>query len=231
MDPILTPMIIGGSLLLFALGSRRKFKKPSDIDLPDVDDPDAPDDPEKPTEPSELEQRITRITQLVDEYISPVATPGKLYPIKYGDNLSDVARAALDTISTLHTNQQRLHYIHCLSSGPLWNLRFYGTPSTSKVFPEMYLVPGIGMGIRVAFLPRNQDAVGEMFMGRMPRMTVDPETGAPAGGDHYGLLWLPPVASQELVDGNMPSCAPFSWADGSSTIDPDPELLSLLEAA
>lgn len=228
MDPVITPIVIGGSILLFALGSRRR-KHVGTIDLPGVEDDDIV--PGTPEEPSEQVQRIARISKLVDDLIAANPEPGHLCAIKYGSNLSDIAKEALDTVYPGHTNQQRLHYIHCISSGPQWNLRLYGTPSTSKIFPEMYMVPGLGMGIRVAFLPRNQDAIAEVRLGNMPRMTVDPETGAPAGGDHYGVIWLPPVDAKELKAGGMPSCAPYSWADGSSTIDPDPELLGLLEAA
>jgi hypothetical protein len=65
-------------------------------------------------------------------------------------------------------------------------------------------------------------------------MTVDARTGAPASGDAdfgaYGLLWLPPVSADALVVGEV-TCAPFTWTDGSSTIDPPPELLALLRSA
>jgi hypothetical protein len=106
----------------------------------------------------------------------------------------------------------------------------YATPSTTKTFPKEYLVPGKSIGVRVAFLPRNADAHGLLLQGIKPSMTVDPTTGASATTDatSYGLLWLPPVDAESLASGE-PTCAPFSWGDGSSTIDPPPQLLELLE--
>ncbi len=71
-----------------------------------------------------------------------------------------------------------------------------------------------------------------MREGLLPPRTVHVRTAKALHGEHvaFGLLWLPPVDPEQLAEGNV-TCAPFSWEDGSSTIDPDPELLTLLEVA
>lgn len=99
----------------------------------------------------------------------------------------------------------------------------YATSSTSKKqYPDAYMVPGARLGVRVAFLPRNVDALGLLRRREMPWSTVDKRTGAPKmGGDSYGLLWLPPVDDEF-------SCQGYTWEDGSSAIDPPPELLEEL---
>lgn len=170
-----------------------------------------------------------RVDRLLQAFVSDEPRPGFFYQVQDGDTLPDVAAAALESVGDF-TDEQLEQYIFCISSGPRWNVRKYSTPSTSKSFGNALLVPGLGRGIRVAFLPRNDDALDAMLEGRMPLMTVDARTGAPIG-DHgaFGLLWLPPVDAVELAAGEV-TCAPFSWTDGSSTIDPPPELLALLRS-
>lgn len=174
--------------------------------------------------------RRHRIEQLLERYVSDEPVPGRFYQAQPGDTLPDVAACALSTVGA-HTRAQLLQYVYCIQSGPRWNVAKYATPSTTRVFGPELLVPGLGMGIRVAFLPRNEDALGKMLEeGVMPVMAVDPQTGAPLSDDDaLGLIWLPPVSAENLEQGDV-TCAPYSWSDGSSTIDPPPELLALLES-
>ena len=168
------------------------------------------------------------IEDLLREFISDEPRPGFFYQILKTDTFSKITKKALNSISA-HTDQARLSYMYCLQSGPKWNMRLYGTPSTTKKFPKIYMVPGKNTGVRVAFMPRNADAHALMLQGFKPQMTVNKVTGAPLGGNHsFGLLWLPPVDGDSLASGD-PSCAPFTWDDDSSTIDPPPQLLVLLK--
>lgn len=193
-------------------------------------------EPDRPAPPTAEElSRLQQIEALLDQFVATQPTPGYFYPVQDGDTLPAVAQAALATIGP-HTAAARMSYIHCLQSGT-FNLGRYGTPSTSKDFPAELLIPGKGLGVRVAFRGRNADALELMADAVMPKMTVDPISGAPrppgpSGVAHtsLGVLWLPPVSAQSLALGE-PTCAPYSWADGSSTIDPPPELMALLEAA
>ena len=66
-----------------------------------------------------------------------------------------------------------------------------------------------------------------MGAGVIPGRSVDEHAKALGDGKSYGLLWLPPAS---LQSGHL-TCVGFSWADGSSKLNPDPELLGLLEAA
>lgn len=230
------PLVIGGAALaLVWLLSPKKAKRQKgcvDVDptVPTFDGP-TPPLPSIPSLPDDIDDdRLAEIDELLRSFVSDTPRPGHLYLVREGDNLSDVTREALDTVGP-HTDQARLAYIYCLSSSTRWNMRFYGTPSNTLSFPKEYLVPVIRTGVRVAFLPRNEDAMASLLEGHLPRMTVDAQTGAPRGGPEarsYGLLWLPPVDPESLAVGD-PTCAPSSWDDGSSTINPPPQLFDLLE--
>lgn len=138
-----------------------------------------------------------------------------------------MAKSVLDEMGSPYERRHVFDYVHCMSSGPRWNLPLYGTPSTSRQFDKRHLVPGLGMGIRVAFLARNADALGLLLGGRLPAMTVDPKTGSAKSSDSSrGLVWLPPAA---IKDGELTCEDP--WSDGSTSLDPPPELFELTEAA
>lgn len=181
--------------------------------------------------PGHHEGRLQRIAHLLERFVADDPAPGFFYQVQPGDRLPDVAAAALGRVGAF-SRRQLEQYVFCISSGPQWNVAKYGTPSVTKAFGNELLVPGLGKGVRVAFLPRNEDALDSMLQGRSPAMRVDPKSGRPRGDmfDAYGLLWLPPVDAGELSRGEI-SCAAFSWPDGSSSIDPPTELLVLLEAA
>jgi hypothetical protein len=160
-----------------------------------------------------------KVVELLEELVADTASPGHLYQIQPDDTPLSVALEALGPGATV---DDAISYLHCISSGPLHNMRLYATPSTSKAYPSQLMVPTANIGIRVAFLPRNEDALDVMLRGRRPQMTVDPRTGAPlGGGETLGLIWLPPVDEKF-------SCAGYEWEDGSSAIDPPPDLLERL---
>lgn len=191
-----------GAALCFVATRRGRRKPPASLMSP----PPAP-------EPKTLAE------ELLEQYVSDDPCPGHFYQIQPHDTPTGVAAQALGADAA---EENLIDYIHCWASGPNYNMPMFATPSTSKTFPHRLLVPGKRLGVRVAFLPRNDDALGAMLEGRLPRRTVDPDTGAPRGvGRSYGLLWLPPVDEEY-------SCASFEWPDGSSTIDPPPALLEML---
>jgi hypothetical protein len=161
----------------------------------------------------------TELEQLLERYVTDDPTPNAFYQVQPGDTPIGVASAALGADADA---QAVTEYLMCIASGPNWNMPLYGTPSTSKKYPASLLVPGVQIGVRVAFLPRNEDALGLMLKERSPRMSVHAQTGESLlPGDSYGLLWLPPVADDF-------SCAGYSWEDGSSAIDPPPAILERL---
>jgi hypothetical protein len=161
----------------------------------------------------------TELEQMLEDLVTDEPTPGHFYQVQDGDTPLEVALRALGTKATV---EDAINYLRCISSGPRYNLPTYATPSTSKSYPQPYMVPGKPLGVRVAFLPRNEDALDLMLRGVRPKMVVNPKTGAPIGTHrHFGLLWLPPV--DEVF-----SCSGYEWEDGSSAIDPPTDLLEHL---
>lgn len=171
----------------------------------------------KPKAPGAVKDKVST---LLEELVSDFPTPGRFYQIQPEDAPLAVALEALGPEAQA---QDGVEYLRCISSGPRWNMPLYATTSPSKQYPNAYLVPGVRLGVRVAFLPRNEDALDLMLRGRMPKTAVDPTSGKPISeGSSYGLLWLPPVDDEF-------SCAGYEWEDGSSAIDPPPDLFEVLE--
>jgi len=215
---------VAGGLALVWLARRKQKRAPLQLDSTLITEP------LPPASAGAMYEHGLELRALLGEFVRESPTPGFFYTVRPGDTLPSVAGEALGTIGP-HGEHARLTYGFCIQSGPRFNLPTYGTPSTSNDFPDDLLVPGKRIGVRVAFRPRNEDAIAAMLSGRMPRMTVDPVTGAPdKTGSSLGTLWLPPVDPASLAIGE-PSCGAYSWSDGSSSIDPPPELLRLLKAA
>lgn len=160
--------------------------------------------------------------------------PGRLYQIQKGDNFVDIVRDALNSVvpgvATGNSNtarQARLDYIYCVTSGPRWNMPLYSTQNdTSSTFPSFYTVSGIGL--RQAFMPKHPDALTALLNGKMPTRNVSQSGSKIGSGARYAMLWLPPVDPNVLQQYGRVTCAHVDWADGSSSIDPPPELLDRL---
>lgn len=161
----------------------------------------------------------------IDAQTSDVPRPGYFYTLQPGDTPLGVARRALECLGSV-TAAMVVDYWYSISSSR-FNLGRYGTPSTSKRFPRRLLVPGLGLGLRVAFLPRNADAIACFRRDRLPPRTVDDDGVALGGGESRGTLWFPPVDDELLADGIV-TCNTYSWHDQSSTIEPDPDLMERL---
>lgn len=190
---------------------------------------------------SELEQAAMmhaleddRLAELVELHVAKEPTAGKFYQVGPDDTPETIARAVLAPFGKFTVAQVR-DYIYCFTSSP-YNLDRYGTRSTTKRYPKRWLIPGFGQGLRGAFLPRNVDGLAALRSGRFPMRTIDPRSakyidhGLPTHPTAYGLIWLPPISPEQLEIGVV-TCAPFTWDDGSSSINPDPELLDLLQEA
>lgn len=155
---------------------------------------------------------------------------GSFYQILPGDTPETIARAVLKATGRF-TKQNVLDYIHCFSSSR-HNLDRYGSRSTSSIYPSEWLVPSFGQGLRAAFLPRNDDALDAFTHRRLPKRTIDANSGAPLEPEakRLGCIWLPPVSRDDLRNGIV-TCGHQTYADGSSSIDPPPDFLAHLEAA
>jgi len=172
---------------------------------------------------------------VLEEWISKKAVPGKFYvvgddPEKTGaDSLSGITRRALNrTIPGKgNDNGLRLDYMRCITSGPAWNWRLYASSSFSNNFPEWAGVNG--MGLRRAFYPWHDDARKALAQRKFPKKAITNAGVRISGvGSSYGMLWLPPL-NKELLEQDIVTCDALEWPDGSSTINPPPEILDYLE--
>lgn len=171
--------------------------------------------------------------EVIGELILDYPLPGHFYFTKKGDTLSQLVRKALNNFfaGAGEDNQTRLAYIkQCMNVGEKWNKKLYGSSRTSTLFPAYYLTNGSGLA--AAFLPRNADVIAAVSQKLMPKRTIMPNGAAIAGSGatKYGLLWFPPVSRDDLEQNGTVTCAPLVHSDGSSSVDPPPELLELLAA-
>ncbi len=222
-------LVIGGLCIAYTL-LRTSSRSDAPVEAPQKKARKRPALSAMPPPDEDEDEDLARIDELLFDLIKLSPSTGILYPIHKGDTMSNVIKRALDTVGP-STDRMRQEYAWGVVSGA-YNRDTYGTPSTSKSYPSTYLAPGVGSGIRVAFLQRNEDAIVAMRSGQMPQMTVDPRTGAPQVKEERsrGLIWLPPVDADRFAEGIV-TCESFMWENGASTIDIDPELRSYLEAA
>jgi len=154
--------------------------------------------------------------------------PGKFYRIQKGDNLTTIARKAMNLPSGDPLVAQ---VIRCIT-GSEWDLLYYGTPwdPSNKLFPKYTAVDvdGVLMVIGKAFLPRHQNAMTEMYNGRLPERTIDEtEKGNPLGvpnASSYGMPWIPMM---KIQDGVL-LCPDGNWEDGRPKTEPPPEVIGVL---
>jgi hypothetical protein len=174
---------------------------------------------------------------VIQEWFSDRAVPGKFYlvggdpDLKAADSLSGIASRALNTViaGAGNNNADRLDYMHCITSGPKWNWLLYASSSFSTQFPQWAGVNG--MGLRRAFFPWHEEGKRAVLERRMPKRAITQAGSRIAGvGSSYALLWLPPVDPGALAQGVV-TCGAVEWADGSSSIDPPPEILAMLGGA
>jgi hypothetical protein len=154
--------------------------------------------------------------------------PGTFYQIRKGDNLSKLVRSAMN-LGPGH--KLAAPSLRCTTSSQ-WNLTYYGTPwdPDNKLFPR-YTATDTEEGLMViskAFLPRHQNALSEMYSGRLPERAIDDSmAGRPLGlqgANSYGLLWFPVM---RIIDGQL-ACPDGTWPDGRSKTEPPPEVLKML---
>jgi hypothetical protein len=174
--------------------------------------------------------------EVLEEWVSLEPTPGKFYEIgtdpelTSSDTMSRIARKALNgaVAGAGNNSGNRLDYIHCVTSGPRWNWRLYASSNFTQNYPEFYGVNG--KGLRMAFMPYNDDARAAIANRRYPtRGITQGGQRIPGVGSSYGLLWLPPVDPQMLDSQGIVTCGSVEWSDGSSSIDPPPEILNGLQ--
>jgi hypothetical protein len=190
---------------------------------------DVPIDPNEPQSPAKV----------FNDLISSDPTPGKFWKIKKGWTAAGVGSnrmlyQALRKISptAAKDGKRRLDYLDCVTRSG-WNQQYYGVPEatrnawpqkTQNNWPPMYSFDGFSMW--PAFMPWHQDAIAEIVNGRLPERRIGP-AGERIQGGTYGLLWLPPVDTDTLVQMGQVACN-LTHPDGSPAMDPPEELTALL---
>ncbi len=167
--------------------------------------------------------------EILPDWISPTPIPGAFYMIQGGDNLALITRKALNSVVSGAGNNggYRLEYMKCITSGPKWNWPLYASTSFSENYKEWQGING--MGLRRAFNKWHPNAKNEMLERKMPERAITLAGVKLPGvsGNSFALLWLPPVDAAHLAQGNV-TCGMMDWDDGSSSIDPPPEILEML---
>ncbi len=174
------------------------------------------------------------IIEVLNEWTSDSPEAGRFYLVKSdpelggaSDTLSRTARRALNGVvqGAGDNSGLRLKYIHCITGGP-WNRDLYGSTSFSSNFPDYYFVGGVGL--RRAFYPWHEDARAAIIGGKLPKGAVTSSGSRINGvGSSFGLLWLPPIDETALAEGVV-TCGTAPWGDGTSSINPPPEIMGQL---
>ncbi len=167
----------------------------------------------------------SEIVETLRDLVADEPQGGRLYLVQWRDRPGAVFREALATCGICAASPMQVEaYAHLCGAGR-WNRTLYGSRGTSRSFPAAWTVPGLGVGIRSAFLPRNQDALRALLAADRPLCVIDRNTGAAMSPSvSYGLIWLPPV---ELQGWEITGAA-FEWPDGSATLDPPGVLLEAI---
>ena len=164
-------------------------------------------------------EEVSALVESLRELVSDEPEAGKLYQIQWRDRPGSVFRNALATCGIVNPSQHQVEQYAHLVAGGRYNGNLYASRGTSRSYPSRWLVPGLGVGVRSAFLPRNQDALELMLHGKKPMCVVDRATGAAMSpSTHYGMIWLPPCE----VSGHDLTGESYEWPDGSSALDPPP---------
>jgi hypothetical protein len=161
--------------------------------------------------------------------------PGKFYRLRKGDTFSWLTGYLANRLGLAN----KVPVMHCITDSE-WNLTYYGTPwdpngpksASGKLHWPKYTavdVDNVLMVMMTAFYPRHQNAMSEMYNGRLPERAIDSsEKGRSIGvpnSSSYGMLWIPMMAAE---DGVL-LCPEDNWEDGRPQTEPPPEILELLE--
>lgn len=162
-------------------------------------------------------------------------TPGAFYAVRPGDTPGSIVTAAATAGGAALTPTNLYTYGQCLASGGGWNARLYLRPSDPVANPNdpniytQILAGGTTQNIYLAFAEANDGSVAAVEQGRFPQTNTDFPGESPFDGGPRGVLWLPPVS---LTEGDsILDCGQMVWSDGTSSLDPPPEFLDLLNAA
>lgn len=169
-------------------------------------------------------------SDVLTDLLSTTPALGKYYMIKNGDvalgGQGVLAKALNAALPGAGTSANRLALLKLMTSPGTWNRDLYGRTKNTNNWPAYTNNEGQNLG--AAWLPRHQSAISKIAAGKMPQRNIS-LTGSKLGsGSSYALLWIPPLDLDALQDLNVVTDGGMTWDDGSSILNPPPELLSLL---
>lgn len=193
-----------------------------------VNDLPIPDEPEPPA--------ITP-GQILTGLLSDTPTLGKFYLVKSlqvdpdgialgGKGL--MARALNKAVPGSATSSNRLSLLRLMSQPGTWNPNLYSRDKFTGNWPAYTGVDGKNIG--TAWLPRNKAAITTIASGKIPQRNIDVHGAKVGTGTSYGLLWFPPIDVEALQNLGAVTDGGVTWSDGSSVLNPPPELLEMLTA-
>lgn len=178
--------------------------------------------------------------------IADSPTPGKFFLIQnannacppggsnkpycwYAEGKNGIFAQALRKIDAARgANANGHNYIKLCTTAGYWNANLYGRTGQSTTWPAYLKVDGVDIG--TAWLPRHENAIATMINGKMPRRTINASGQKVGSGSSYGLLWIPPIDPDAYKQQGVISITGIKWGDGSSVLNPPPQLTSLLAA-
>lgn len=182
--------------------------------------------------PEEPGSDIPTPGEILTDLIASEPTPGKFYLIKKNDvalGIHGLMKQALAKVSAIGAgkSQNFLKYLKHMTAGPgTWNYDIYGRDKNTKNWKKYTNSQGRNLG--AAWLPRHKNAIAAITNGRMPERNITLSGSKAGDGASYALLWFPPI-DKDSLENNVVTSAGMKWDDGSSVLNPPPELLSLLD--
>lgn len=222
-------LIAALALLMGAKGMEDEAPDRKDLPPPPPDDGEdkkvMPDDEPKPEDdipqdptPSEILIPLVRNTPIPGTFYDMSADPG-------ASNFSQVVREALDAAvpGAGDSKEARIAMQKCMSSSK-WNRNLYG----AKYDFASWTSPD-DIYIGRAWMPWHDNAIEAMLDRQVPTRAVKMDGGKVSGvGSNYGLLWIPLVDKDRLMNFGTPGCATLVREDGTSGLMPPKELLDMI---
>ncbi|MDP3910852.1 MAG: hypothetical protein Q8Q14_10730, partial [Gemmatimonadales bacterium] len=163
---------------------------------------------------------------LIDEFTSPGGEPmpGTLYYQRQGDMAFDIARWTLQNAGIPNTAANRIALLRLIECSP-YNDAVYGVKLSENAFKQRFRSD---QPYGISGNPQHHDNLMRMKQGlpvrrAAQRNSMSGHETVPGGGRH-AAMWIPLLAQGIEVVG--PS-AVLAWQDGTSGINPPPEILDL----
>lgn len=205
-------LITGGALLTYLVGREVYAKaRPKPTPLPEPEPEPVPDN---------------YYAELIDQYESPGGEPesGHLYYQRTGDMGFDIARWVIGNAGIPQTAANRIAYLRLIECSPYNQALYTVKLSDSAMKGRFRTDPDVG----ISGNPQHHDNRNRMMQGIAPRRAAQRNSMSAhedvPGGARHAFMWLPLLKPDATVVGPN---AVATWQDGSSAINPPPEIVAL----